>query len=119
MIQHSGVDWDMARIPTGHTPFLSQPNNLAAYIISQVRAFWNGDLSTNLTDIHLDHAETGASASLPIATAELNLIASSSVAFFSRTSMPSGPAAASGAASVFAGTEPANLTALLNLPDTS
>lgn len=119
MIQHSGVDWDMARIPTGHTPFLSQPSNLAAYIISQVHAFWNGDLSANATDIHLDHVETGASASLPIATAELNLIAPSNVALFSKTSMPSGPAAESGATSFIAGTEPANLTALLNLPDTS
>jgi hypothetical protein len=115
IIQHSGVDWDLARILTGHSPFLSQPSGLAAYIITQVRAFWNGDLSTNLTDIRWDYAETGASASLPIATAKSSLIAPPNVALFLTATMPSDPAAASGAASFSAGTEPANLTALLDL----
>ncbi|KAK3171654.1 hypothetical protein OEA41_003738 [Lepraria neglecta] len=117
MIQHSGVKWDVANIPTGHSPFLSQPGSLAAYIVAEVVKFQGGALNpnqmlsiSNTTEIPLGSAESSEPASLPTAAAELSL------ALFSTVAVPSNLAAESGVASFFTGTELSNLTALLDLP---
>ena len=123
MIQHSGVKWDVANIPTGHSPFLSQPGSLAAYIVAEVVKFQGGALNpnqmlsiSNATEIPLGSAESSEPASLPTAAAESSLGAPSNLALFSTVAVPSNPAAESGIASFLTGTEPSNLTALLDLP---
>lgn len=37
--EKSGVEWDVKRIETGHSPFLSQPERLSEMVVDVVRGF--------------------------------------------------------------------------------
>ena len=39
MLQGSGVDWNLGTLDCAHSPFLSHPAELAAWVAEQVHAF--------------------------------------------------------------------------------
>jgi len=39
MIQASGVDWNLGTLECAHSPFLSHPAKLTAWVAEEVRAF--------------------------------------------------------------------------------
>ena len=51
MMQQSGVQWDVQAFDTGHSPFLSQPDELTAWTINEVSKFATDTDSVNATTI--------------------------------------------------------------------
>jgi len=39
MIEASGVHWNLGKLDCAHSPFMSKPAELAAWVVEQVRAF--------------------------------------------------------------------------------
>lgn len=38
-VKNSGVEWDVRRIETGHSPFLSEPKQLASMLVDIAKGF--------------------------------------------------------------------------------
>ena len=43
MMKQSGVQWDVQAFDTGHSPFLSQPEELTAWTIGEISKFRGTD----------------------------------------------------------------------------
>ncbi len=53
MLQGSGVQWAIKRFPSDHSPFLSYPQELASWMIGEMR-LWQGLSHTDLTFADID-----------------------------------------------------------------
>lgn len=45
MLQQSGVQWDVQNFNTGHSPFLSEPQRLTAWIVEEILKFNPGNMN--------------------------------------------------------------------------
>jgi hypothetical protein len=39
MVTYSGVKWDTIKLDTGHSPFLSQPEAVAEFVVDRLKAY--------------------------------------------------------------------------------
>jgi hypothetical protein len=39
MVTYSGVKWDVKKLNTGHSPFLSQPQAVADFVVDRLKAY--------------------------------------------------------------------------------
>ena len=40
MVKHSGVEWDVKEMDTGHSPFMSHPQEVAEWIVQFSKKWW-------------------------------------------------------------------------------